>query len=93
MFSGTVRVDPSNASVGFGSGLHGWAFTLKQFSEIYASKFGVDVEKLMKKLWGKVMILILIDKYSFKWWKTVRQTIRGFHRRNWNSVACTYFNS
>ena len=59
MFSGTVRVDPSNASVGFGSGLHGWAFTLKQFSEIYASKFGVDVEKLMKKLWGKVMILIL----------------------------------
>ena len=50
---GTVRVDPSNASVGFGSGLHGWAFTLKQFSEIYASKFGVDVEKLMKKLWGE----------------------------------------
>merc|ERR1712106_861615 len=50
---GIVRVDPSNASVGFGSGLHGWAFTLKQFSEIYASKFGVDVEKLMKKLWGE----------------------------------------
>lgn len=50
---GTVRVDPSNASVGFGSGLHGWAFTLKQFSEIYASKFGVDTEKLMKKLWGE----------------------------------------
>ena len=50
---GIVRVDPANASVGFGSGLHGWAFTLKQFSEIYAAKFGVDVEKLMKKLWGK----------------------------------------
>merc|ERR1712168_441682 len=50
---GIVRVDPSNASVGFGSGLHGWAFTLKQFAEIYAAKFGVDVEKLMKKLWGE----------------------------------------
>merc|ERR1719273_1448859 len=50
---GIVRVDPSNASVGFGSGLHGWAFTLKQFAEIYAAKFGVDVDKLMKKLWGE----------------------------------------
>jgi len=50
---GIVRVDPANASVGFGSGLHGWAFTLKQFAEIYAKKFGVDTEKLMKKLWGE----------------------------------------
>jgi elongation factor 2 len=50
---GTIRVDPANASVGFGSGLHGWAFTLKQFAEIYAAKFGVDVDKLMKKLWGE----------------------------------------
>jgi elongation factor 2 len=50
---GTVRVDPANASVGFGSGLHGWAFTVKQFAEMYASKFGVDVDKLMKKLWGE----------------------------------------
>merc|ERR1712226_232163 len=50
---GIVRVDPCNGSVGFGSGLHGWAFTLKQFSEMYAAKFGVDVDKLMKKLWGE----------------------------------------
>jgi len=50
---GLVRVDPCNASVGFGSGLHGWAFTLKQFSEMYAVKFGVPVEKLMSKLWGE----------------------------------------
>lgn len=50
---GIVRVDPSNASVGFGSGLHGWAFTLKQFADMYASKFGVDVDKLMNKLWGE----------------------------------------
>merc|ERR1712209_30715 len=50
---GVVRVDVNNASVGFGSGLHGWAFTLKQFAEMYASKFGVDVDKMMKKLWGE----------------------------------------
>jgi elongation factor 2 len=50
---GTVRVDVNNASVGFGSGLHGWAFTLKQFAEMYASKFGVDTDKMMKKLWGE----------------------------------------
>ena len=50
---GIVRVDPANSSVGFGSGLHGWAFTLKQFAELYASKFGVGVDKLMNKLWGK----------------------------------------
>merc|ERR1711893_332947 len=50
---GVVRVDVNNASVGFGSGLHGWAFTLKQFAEMYASKFGVDIDKMMKKLWGE----------------------------------------
>jgi len=50
---GVVRVDVNNGSVGFGSGLHGWAFTLKQFAEMYASKFGVETDKMMKKLWGE----------------------------------------
>merc|ERR1711962_467679 len=50
---GNVAVNPSNGSVGFGSGLHGWAFTLKQFSEMYAKKFGIGVDKLMTKLWGE----------------------------------------
>ena len=36
--------------VGFGSGLHGWAFTLKQFAEIYAEKFKIETSKLMKRL-------------------------------------------
>jgi len=49
---GEIRVDPSKGSVGFGSGLHGWAFTLKQFAEMYSEKFKIDVNKLMKKLWG-----------------------------------------
>ena len=63
---GVVRVDVSNGSVGFGSGLHGWAFTLKQFAELYASKFGVDVDKLMKKLWGENFF----NPKTKKWSKT-----------------------
>ncbi|XP_064390604.1 elongation factor 2b-like [Halichondria panicea] len=49
---GNIQVDPSRGTVGFGSGLHGWAFTLKQFAEIYADKFKIEVPKLMKRLWG-----------------------------------------
>merc|ERR1719435_174328 len=50
---GMIHVNVNNGSVGFGSGLHGWAFTLKQFAEMYASKFGVDIDKMMLKLWGE----------------------------------------
>jgi elongation factor 2 len=50
---GQIMVDPSIGSVGFGSGLHGWAFTLKQFAEMYADKFGIQGEKMMKNLWGE----------------------------------------
>ena len=46
------QVQPSNGTVGFGSGLHGWAFTLKQFAEIYSAKFKIETPKLMKRLWG-----------------------------------------
>merc|ERR1712186_130510 len=63
---GAVRVDVNNGSVGFGSGLHGWAFTLKQFAEMYASKFGVDVDKMMKKLWGENFF----NSKTKKWSKT-----------------------
>uniref|UniRef100_A0A1E1XHM1 Putative elongation factor 2-like isoform 1 n=1 Tax=Amblyomma aureolatum TaxID=187763 RepID=A0A1E1XHM1_9ACAR len=50
---GDIKVEPSKGNVGFGSGLHGWAFTLKQFAEIYAEKFKIDVDKLMGRLWGE----------------------------------------
>jgi len=49
---GNIMVDATVGTVGFGSGLHGWAFTLKQFAEMYATKFGVPLPKLMKRLWG-----------------------------------------
>jgi elongation factor 2 len=63
---GEVRVDPSKGSVGFGSGLHGWAFTLKQFSEMYAAKFKIDVVKLMNRLWGENFF----NAKTKKWAKT-----------------------
>ena len=49
---GDVQVYPEKGTVAFGSGLHGWAFTLRQFANRYSKKFGVDKEKMMAKLWG-----------------------------------------
>lgn len=46
---GEMRVDPSKGSVGFGSGLHGWAFSVKEFADIYSSMFKVPAGKLMNK--------------------------------------------
>lgn len=72
---GVISVDPSFGNVGFGSGLHGWAFTLKQFAEIYADKFGVKVDKLMKNLWGDRFF----SKTTKKWTKTNDgDSVRGF---------------
>ncbi|KAI9164556.1 translation elongation factor 2 [Blastocladiella emersonii ATCC 22665] len=50
---GDVQVYPDRGTVAFGSGLHGWAFTLRQFAARYAKKFGVDKNKMMNKLWGE----------------------------------------
>jgi elongation factor 2 len=47
------QVSPDKGSVAFGSGLHGWGFTLRQFAQKYAAKFGVNKEKMMTKLWGE----------------------------------------
>jgi len=49
---GDVQVYPSKGTVAFGSGLHGWGFTLTKFADMYSKKFGVQREKLMTKLWG-----------------------------------------
>ncbi|RMY26458.1 hypothetical protein D0867_00034 [Hortaea werneckii] len=49
---GDVQVMPDRGTVAFGSGLHGWAFTLRQFAGRYAKKFGVDRNKMMERLWG-----------------------------------------
>ena len=49
---GDVQVYPEAGTVGFGSGLHSWAFTLNKFAKMYAVKFGVDEDKMVKRLWG-----------------------------------------
>ena len=49
---GDLQVYPEKGTVAFGSGLHGWAFTLRQFATRYAKKFGVDKQKMMQRLWG-----------------------------------------
>jgi len=49
---GDVQVYPQKGTVAFGSGLHGWGFTVRMFAKRYAKKFGVDHNKMMERLWG-----------------------------------------
>jgi len=49
---GDVQVMPEKGTVAFGSGLHGWGFNVERFARIYATKMGVDKDKMMKRLWG-----------------------------------------
>jgi len=62
---GDVQVYPNKGTVAFGSGLHGWGFTLGRFADMYAAKFGVEKSKLMGKLWGDNFF----DPSSKKWVK------------------------
>merc|ERR1719158_290626 len=50
---GDVQLDPGEGTGCFGSGLHQWGFTIETFARIYAKKFGVDTDKMMKRLWGE----------------------------------------
>jgi len=63
---GDVQVYPEKGTVGFGSGLHGWGFTLSKFADMYASKFGVAKERMTQKLWGDNFY----DPKGKKWKKT-----------------------
>jgi elongation factor 2 len=49
---GDCQVNPEKGTVAFGSGLHGWGFTLTRFADMYSKKFGVPKEKLISRLWG-----------------------------------------
>ena len=50
---GDCQVYPERGNIAFGSGLHGWAFTLLQFARRYSAKFGVNKDKMMERLWGE----------------------------------------
>jgi len=62
---GDVQVYPEKGTVAFGSGLHGWAFTIRQFANRYAKKFGVDKNKMMDRLWGESYF----NPHTKKWTK------------------------
>jgi len=62
---GDIQVYPEKGTVAFGSGLHGWAFTIRQFAIRYANKFGVDRVKMMERLWGDNFF----NPYTKKWTK------------------------
>jgi len=49
---GDLLVHPTKGNVAFGSGKECWGFTLTKFGRMYAAKFKIDQDKLMKKLWG-----------------------------------------
>ena len=49
---GGIMCDPSTGNVAFWTGKDQWAFTLTKFARIYADKFGMDIDKMIKKLWG-----------------------------------------
>ncbi|KAI0735042.1 eukaryotic translation elongation factor 2 [Earliella scabrosa] len=63
---GDVQVYPDKGTVAFGSGLHGWGFTLRQFAARYSKKFGVDKDKMMVKLWGDNYFNPATKKWSTK---------------------------
>ncbi|GBG71328.1 hypothetical protein CBR_g8750 [Chara braunii] len=62
---GDVQVYPEKGTVAFSAGLHGWAFTLTNFAKMYASKFNLDVKKMMERLWGENYF----DPTTKKWTK------------------------
>jgi elongation factor 2 len=62
---GDCQVLPEKGTVCFSAGLHNWAFTLTVFAKMYASKFGVEFEKMMEKLWGDNFF----DPKTKKWTK------------------------
>merc|ERR1719453_2782751 len=72
---GDVQVYPEKGTVAFGSGLHGWAFNIERFAKIYASKFGVEKDVMMKRLWGDQFF----DAKGKKWSNVAKDTnVRGF---------------
>ncbi|KAJ1729468.1 translation elongation factor 2 [Coemansia biformis] len=63
---GDLQVYPEQGTVAFGSGLHAWGFTLRQFAVIYAKKMGVDRNKIMNKMWGDNFFNAKTKKWSTK---------------------------
>lgn len=71
---GDAELSPIKGNVAFGSGKDCWGFTLAQFARMYSKKFGIEINKMMQKLWGdnffdpkaKVWRTANIDKDGYK---------------------------
>jgi len=72
---GDVQVYPEKGTVGFGSGLHGWGFTISRFAKMYAAKFGVPKEKMMEKLWGDSFFDAKNKKWSGKMYNKANEKL------------------
>ena len=80
---GGVQVDPAAGTVAFGSGLQQWGFTLKKFAIMYAQKFGIKPEDMMKRLWGDYFL----DASTKKWKKgNPRQKHPGWPEESFRAV-------
>eukprot|EP00435_Cladocopium_sp_Y103_P066293 s143_g28.t1 len=49
---GDLQVRPELGNVAFGSGLHGWGFSIETFAKILSAKSGMEKSRMMEKLWG-----------------------------------------
>jgi len=84
------QVDPVKGTVAFGSGLHQWGFTLKNFARFYAAKFNTTPEKLTEKLWGD-WVFATVDGKS-KWINSTSvNTNRGVDRETGSKRAFVAF--
>ncbi|KYQ96868.1 elongation factor 2 [Tieghemostelium lacteum] len=48
-----MYLSPENGKVAFGSGYLGFGFNLGTWAKIYSQKFGINRQKLVKRLWGE----------------------------------------
>ena len=72
-----LQLDPSLGNVVFASGLHGWAFSLRQFARLYSAKLKVPEDKMLKRLWGDNFY----DPSTKKWGHVQTETsVRGFNK-------------
>lgn len=80
---GDLQVHPSEGTIAFGSGLHGWAFRLSDFVEMQSKNKPLDQEgkaRLSRHLWGDHFY----EETTKKWYTTPihegKQLERGFCR-------------
>ncbi|CAH8570553.1 unnamed protein product [Schistosoma bovis] len=75
---GDLALDVVKGTVGFGSGLQSWAFTLMTFARLYSSKFGIEPSVLVKRFWGDNFYNVKTKKWTKE--KPASDGVRGFNQ-------------